>query len=294
MTGSAATGSAATGTAAPRARHRTAWLAAAWLGAVLVVIPAAWQAWAYANTRQGSASGGSAGRPVTALEIVAGGSDVTVTPRADRQVSYRADLGWSFRRPTIEESRLGDALRLTPHCPGGTGDSGLPGLRCSVRLFVTVPADIPIKVTAGSGRVDIGGLGGAVDADVDSGTLHLTGLRGPVRARVGSGQLDAGVLTSPQAEFRVGSGRATAAFLTPPEQVTARTGSGRLDLTFPTATRFRVDCEAGAGRCEVDGALRDPAAPGTLTLSAASGRAHAGYANPSVPSTPENPSTPGR
>lgn len=92
----------------------------------------------------------------------------------------------------------------------------------------------------------------------------------------------------------MGSGRATAAFLTPPEQVTARTGSGRLDLTFPTATRFRVDCEAGAGRCEVDGALRDPAAPGTLTLSAASGRAHAGYANPSVPSTPENPSTPGR
>ncbi|MGI5448122.1 hypothetical protein ACQEVM_20645 [Streptomyces sp. CA-243310] len=294
MTDTAATGTVGTGTAAPRAGRRTAWLAAAWLGAVLVVIPAAWQAWTYANTRQGSTSGSSAGRPVTALEIVAGGYDVTVTPRADRQVSYRADLGWSFRRPTIEESLLGDTLRLTPHCPGGTGDSGLPGLGCSVRLFVTVPADIPIKVTAGSGRVDIGGLGGAVDADVDSGALHLTGLRGPVRARVGSGQLDATALTSPRAELRVGSGRATAAFLTPPEQVTARAGSGRVDLIFPTATRFRVDCEAGVGRCEVDGALRDPAASGTLTLSAASGRAHAGYAGAPDPSAPEEPSTPDR
>uniref|UniRef100_A0AAU2JZ68 DUF4097 domain-containing protein n=1 Tax=Streptomyces sp. NBC_00049 TaxID=2903617 RepID=A0AAU2JZ68_9ACTN len=256
-------------------RQRRAWIVAAVLSAVLVVAPAAWQAWSYGIAQSGTLQGGSGSRPVTALEIVAGNADVTVTPRADQEVGYRAETSWSLKAPSIEESWLGDTLRLTPHCPG----EGWPGAGtgCSVRLGVTVPAGIPVKVTAGSGRVSLSGLGGTVDAEIGSGRADVTGLRGALRVKVGSGALHATDLTSPEVDLRVGSGRADVAFVTPPDRVAGRVGSGRLDLTVPAAARFRVGCEAAGGRCEVPDALRDPGSPRTLDLRADVGRAEAGY-----------------
>ncbi|MFF3859948.1 hypothetical protein [Streptomyces sp. NPDC002209] len=249
---------------------------AAVLSAVLVVAPAAWQVWAYTSTESGTLSGGSGERAVAAVEIDAGGADVRVTPRADRQVVYRAEVRWSLTAPEIEESWLGDTLKLTPRCPA-VGAVVESGLGCSVDLGVTVPAGVPVKVTAGSGTVDISGLGGAVDAEVGTGQLRLTALSGPLRASVGSGSLEASGLTSPQAELRAGAGSAVARFAAPPQRVTARAGAGHIRLTVPTATRFRVTARAGSGHCEVVPALHDPAAPGRLDISADSGSAEAGY-----------------
>ncbi|MGW7454735.1 hypothetical protein [Streptomyces sp. NPDC054787] len=260
----------------PRRTHRRAWIVAAVLGAVLVVTPVAWQAWSYGTSRSSTLTGGSDGRPVSALEIVGGDAHVTVSPRADHGVGYRAVVSWSLKAPVIEESWLGDTLRLTPHCPGGgfwlTGGGG-----CSVELGVSVPVGLPVKVTAGSGLVSLSGLAGPVDAQVDSGRIEATGLRGALRAEVASGRLRATDLASPQVDLRVGSGGADAAFVTPPDQVAGQVGSGSLTLTVPAATRFRVHCEAGSGRCEVPDALRDAGSPRGLNLRADSGRAQASY-----------------
>lgn len=262
--------------AAPRPQHRLAWIVSALLSAVLIVAPITWQVWAYRTVQSRVLVGGSDGRPVTALEIVAGDTNVTVTPRSDQEVSYRAEVSWSLKAPAIEKSWLGETLRLSPRCPG-EDDVLTAGPGCSVQLGVTVPVGIPVKVTAGSGRVDISGLGGTVDAEAGSGVVNLTGLRGALRANIGSGRLQATDLTSPQADIRVGSGRAVAAFIAPPDQVTARAGSGRLALTVPPATRFRVRCAAGQGRCEVPDGLNDPASPRGLDVSVDSGRANTGY-----------------
>ncbi|MEU9028860.1 hypothetical protein AB0D46_15265 [Streptomyces sp. NPDC048383] len=149
-----------------------------------------------------------------------------------------------------------------------------------MELNVTVPRDVPVQVSAGSGRVSLSGLDGAVDADVTSGALTLAGLRGPLRAAVGSGMLRATALGSARAEIRTGSGRAEVEFPVPPERVTGCAGSGRLDITVPAASRFRIECRSNAGRCETDAALADPASPHSLDLTAGSGRVHAG---PSAP-----------
>ncbi|MEW2414510.1 hypothetical protein AB0953_12400 [Streptomyces sp. NPDC046866] len=267
-------GAPASGTGRPP--HRTAWIMAAALSAVFIVAPAAWQVWAYGSTRDGTLSGGSGGRAVTALEIDAGSADVRISPRADRQVAYRAQVSWSLAAPVIEESWLGDTLKLTPHCPGPEGLRDT-GLGCSVDLGVTVPAGIPVKVTGGSGTVEVSGLGGAVDAEVGAGQLRLTALRGPLRAKVGAGSLEASGLTSPQADIRAGAGAAVARFAAPPERITARAGSGHLELRVPEASLFRVTSRVGAGRCEVAPGLNDPAAPGQLDIAADAGRAEAGY-----------------
>ncbi|MET9881663.1 hypothetical protein ABZZ20_00620 [Streptomyces sp. NPDC006430] len=264
------------GGAPPRSPQRTAWIVVAILSAVLVVAPVARQVWSYRSTQSGTLNGGSGERSVAALEIDAGSADVRISPRSDRQVAYRADMRWSLTRPEIEESWLGDTLRLTPRCPaaGGVMKSSVG---CSVDLGVTVPAGIPVKVTAGSGTVDISGLGAAVDAEVGAGQLRLSALSGPLRASVGSGSLDASGLTSPQADIRAGAGAAVARFAAPPQRVTARAGTGRLRLTVPTATRFQVTARAGSGHCEVAPGMHDPAAPGRLDISTAAGRAEAGY-----------------
>ncbi|WP_158708507.1 hypothetical protein [Streptomyces sp. NRRL S-244] len=243
-----------------------------------VVAPAAWQVWSYASSQSesGTLSGGSGERPVSAVEIDAGGADVRLTPRSDGQVVYRAEVRWSVEAPKIEESWLGDTLKLTPRCPAA-GDLLASGIGCSVDLGVTVPAGVPVKVTAGSGTVVVSGLGGAVDAEVGAGTLRLSALRGPLRASVGSGSLEASGLSSPQAEIRAGTGSAVARFAAPPERLTARAGAGRLRLTVPADTRFRVTAHAGAGRCDVAPGMDDPAATGRLDISADAGRAEAGY-----------------
>lgn len=152
---------------------------------------------------------------------------------------------------------------------------------CSVRLAVTVPTGVPVKVSGTSGRIGVSGLEGTVDADVQSGSLNLSGLRGPLRANVDSGSLHAVGLASRQVDVRAGAGRADVRFVAPPDRITARAGSGRLDLTLPEATRYRVTGHVGSGRCEVDHTLRDPSAPRTLDLSADSGTATAGHRAPS-------------
>ncbi|MFE4210707.1 hypothetical protein ACFRSX_14325 [Streptomyces goshikiensis] len=265
--------------APPRPVHRRAWITAALLSAVLVLAPFAWQVFAHGVTQSRVLYGGSGGRPVTAVEIVGGDANVSVTPRSDREVGYRAEVRWSLGAPVIEESWLGGSLRLTPRCSGEGSLLGAGG-GCSVSLGVTVPDGIPVKVTAGSGRVAVKGLSGNVDASVGSGALTLTGLRGELRAEVGSGSLVAGDLTSARADVRVGSGRGEAAFLTPPERVTARVASGRVRLTVPAAGRFRVGCEVGPGRCEVPEALSDPASGRVLDIAVDSGRAQVGYPDP--------------
>ncbi|MFD8982726.1 hypothetical protein [Streptomyces sp. NPDC059564] len=265
----------------PRASrtHRRAWQYAALSGSVLVLLSAGRQVWAEGSLHSGVLSGGSAGQAVTAVEIVAGGADVTVTPRGDGQVGYRADVRWSLRRPEIEQSRLGDTLRLTPRCAGDTDtEADAPG--CSVRLAVTVPTGIPVKVSGTSGRISVSGLEGTVDADVRTGSLTLDGLRGALRANVGSGVLNATGLACRVAVVRAGAGLADVRFLTPPDRVSASVGSGRLDLTLPTDTGYRVTSRVGAGRCEVADTLRDPSSPRTLDLAADSGSAQAGHRPP--------------
>ncbi|MEU3726807.1 hypothetical protein [Streptomyces sp. NPDC031705] len=257
-------------------RQRLAWYTAAALSSVLVLVAAAWQVGTDSGLRSRTVDGGSGGRAVAAVEVVAGASEVSITPRGDRQVGYRADFAWLFEEPAVEESWLGDTLKLTPHCPRDalTLSAG-PG--CSVRLAVTVPAGIPVRVSGGSGRISVSGLAGTVDAETGSGTLALADLRGPLRARVGSGTLRATGLTVPQADIRAGSGRADARFAAPPEHVTARAGAGRLDLALPPGTRYRVTQRAGPGHCEVEDALDDPSAARTLDIAADSGRAGAAY-----------------
>ncbi|MFD0356056.1 hypothetical protein ACFVHW_20310 [Streptomyces sp. NPDC127110] len=267
-----------TGSAAGGSGQRLAWYTAAALSAVLVVSAAAWQAGTGAGVHRGTAVGGSGGRTVTAVEVVAGPSDVSVTPRGDAQVGYRAELTWSFREPEVEESWLGDTLRLTPHCPADSFGIGIgAGSGCSVRLAVTVPAGVPLKVSGGSGRIGVSGMAAAVDAETGAGTLVLADLRGPLRARVGDGTLRATGLTVPQADIRAGAGRADARFAAPPEQVTARAGAGRLELVLPPDTRYRVSCRAGLGRCEATDPLNDPAAARTLDIAVEAGHATASY-----------------
>lgn len=260
----------------PRPKHRILWILAALLGAVFVALPAAWEAGAYGITRTGTLHGGSAGHPVTALRIAGGGANITVRPRGDQAVGYRAEVAWSRQKPVIEESWQDGTLTLTPHCPHE--DSWLTAaVSCSVQLGVGVPAGLPVTVTAASGRVDIGGLGGAVDVRVDSGRVQLAGLRGAIRARVGSGRVEATALTSPEIDLVIGSGRAAVDFVAPPQKVTADIGDGRLALTVPDATTFRVGSRAGWGRIDLGAGMSDPASPRTLDLTVGSGRADARY-----------------
>ncbi|MFJ5547384.1 hypothetical protein [Streptomyces sp. NPDC093225] len=261
---------------APR-RARTAWYAVAAVSAALVLVPVASWAVSRQARHQEALAGGSGAQRVRAVEIEVDDASVSVTPGSGGAVDYRGTARWFGQRPTVEQSLLGDVLRLTARC----SDGGLPlvvGPGCSLDLAVTVPKGVPVRVESASGPIGLSGLTGPVDARSASGEVRLYGLGGPVRAEVGSGTVRATALTSAQAEVRVGSGSAVVGFAAPPGSVTGTADSGSLHVTLPPGVRYRVRCTAGSGTCTVSDALRDPRAAGVLRLSADSGSADADYA----------------
>ncbi|MEV7413711.1 hypothetical protein [Streptomyces sp. NPDC089919] len=255
-----------------RPRHRGGWYAAAVLGALLVLVPLGLRLWSQGTVHSRPLAGGSLGHPVRAVEIDAGGAELTVAPGPDGRVDYRGTVRAPAGRAAVVRQWRGDTLLLAVRCEGPQ----LPGLGCAVTVGVTVPAALPLRLAGGSGTAVVSGLRGPVRVAGGSGTVVLRGLAGPVTAEVGSGTLRGVALTSPLAEVRAGSGQALMDFAAPPDRLTGEAGSGTVRIGLPPGTGYRTQCSARSGSCAVAGALTDPGAPRTLRLTAGSGTASAG------------------
>ncbi|MEU8966047.1 DUF4097 family beta strand repeat-containing protein [Streptomyces sp. NPDC048491] len=271
-----ATGRRGTKEAGGRARHRGAWIAVAIIGALGIVVPCVFSLVAGAISRTDRYVGPDNGRahPVTAVEVDAGVSRITVTSGPAGHVTVNGSFTWSMKRPVVEQTWDGDTLKLKTRCTGFV-DRYLQN--CQVDLDLAVPTGVSLKVHGGSGEIKVHDLAGPVDLHGGSGGIKLYGLKGPVRASVGSGELQAVQLASPNASLEAGSGTIDADFATAPQHVEADTGSGSVDITVPQGARYRVTGHSGSGGRSIQDELIDSGSDRVIDATTGSGSVDIGY-----------------
>ncbi|MFE9534099.1 DUF4097 domain-containing protein [Streptomyces sp. NPDC006691] len=265
-----------TNRAGERPRHRGAWIAVAIAGALGIVVPCVVYtvAGAISRTERYASPDNGRAHPVTAVEVDAGVSAITVTSGPVGHVTVNGRLTWAMKRPVVEQTWDGDTLKLKTRCTGFV-DRYLQN--CQVDLDLAVPAGVGLTVHSGSGETTVRDLTGPVDLHGGSGGIKLYGLKGPVKASVGSGELRAVQLASPNASLEAGSGTIEADFATAPQYLKARTGSGSVDLTVPQGARYRVTGQSGSGSRSVQDDLIDKGSDRVIDANTGSGSVNIGY-----------------
>lgn len=136
----------------------------------------------------------------------------------------------------------------TYHVDGGKLVLDGCGSGCRVDYEIVVPPGTTIHGQSTSGSIDVTGLSGG-DLQTTSGDVDADEISGPVRANSNSGSLSVELVS--------------------PQDVTAETDSGDIDLRVPRDT-YRVLTDHTSGHADV-GVTTDPAGAHTLDLRATSG-----------------------
>jgi DUF4097 and DUF4098 domain-containing protein YvlB len=141
-----------------------------------------------------------------------------------------------------------------------------------MQLRVQVPPDVGLRVTGGSGNVQVADLQGPVTAEVGSGNVTARNLAGGADLRTGSGNVTAdGVRGGVSADSGSGDLRLTAVS----GEIAAHADSGNVTASVSTSTR--VIAESGSGNVAVtlgqpfDGMLEAHAGSGNVTISLPAG-----------------------
>jgi hypothetical protein len=272
MTGPAGTdpaGADSMGTGAGRERRRGVWVALAIATAVVVVLPAALWVWGMVIRRTVSAAD-TYRRPITDVEIDAGGARVSVGPGGTGgQVRVVTRLTWALSKPKVERIWAGELLLIRFSCDGGRWV--YRDLECGAEIDVQVPPEVRVRAETGSGRLRVRGISGDLRLEAGSGAIELAEVRGRVWARASSGEITGTGLASPSVEAEVGSGRLAFGFAAPPRRVKASAGSGMVQITVPSGSYYRVDVQAGSGSVRVDPALHDRSSPNGIVAKTGSG-----------------------
>jgi len=248
-------------------RRRGLWLTLASLTGFVVLAPTAGQVYGW-MFEQSSESSWSETHPITAVRVDVTSGDVRIGPGGAGQARVRESLRWVVHEPSVRETWDGDSLVVTVLCDGG--GFLLPD-ECSADLDVTVPASVPVTVTARSGDVSAGGMSGAVHVQTDSGDIQLTGDSGTVVAHAISGSVSGQGLTAADADVQAESGDVDLGFTAVPQRVVCRVVSGDTLILVPRGDGYLVTGQTASGERDVDPSLENNQSSRMLSIDSESG-----------------------
>jgi hypothetical protein len=218
---------------------------------------------------------------VSEIVLTGGGSgDVTVTTAAipDTRIKRIVRTDGSAD-PQASYQLAGTVLTLDTTC----------GPQCMVSYEIQAPTGVAVRgrlgsgnitlsdiatadVTVGSGDVLIDRASGAVSMKSGSGDVVANDLVGGATLVTGSGDVDAHGLSGGKAvHAQTGSGTVTVE-LAEAASVTARAGSGDIELTVPDGA-YQVKTRTGSGDSELLGLVDDPNAKNIIEVQTGSGDA---------------------
>ena len=185
---------------------------------------------------------------VTALALVTDNGAIDVTGADIDEIrietTYREhDRGDGASEVTV----VGDRLHIEGSCDSSWYE------QCSVSYRIVLPAEMAVTLDTDNGRIDLGDLGGRIDAYSDNGAI------------------DAARLAAPEVHAESDNGHVALAFSTAPDTVEARSDNGRVDVTVPaSAAAYAVDAVSDNGDVDVSVAT-DPTSERTIDASSDNG-----------------------
>lgn len=218
---------------------------------------------------------------VSEIVLTGGGSgDVTVTTAAVSDTRIKRIVRTDGSTDPQASYRLeGTVLTLATTC----------GERCTVSYEIQAPAGVAVRGRLGSGTIALSDIATA-EVQVASGDVRVTRASGAVSMKSGSGDISAedllggatlvtgsgdiaahGLGGGKAVRVQTGSGDVTVE-LAEAASVTARAGSGDIDLTVPDGA-YQVKAHNGSGDSELLGLVDDPKAKNIIEVQTGSGDA---------------------
>lgn len=259
-------------------RGRRAWLFAGGILTPVAVLLSTVTLWSWANelAAETETQHQTYTQPVSRVVLNLRDGDITLTPGEAGQVVIERRLEWSESKPTIEETWAGDTLEITSRC---AGESTL-GVRphCAVAYIMRVPPDVAIDARTVASKIDVRHLRGDLRLSELSGDVNVTNITGRLRVQTTSGGITGAGLRCGQVEVQATSGDVHLGFAAAPQQLTAKTESGNVDIAMPDDDTYRVVVDTSAGDTEIR-VRQDPGAARTIGVQTSRGDVHIRYAS---------------
>ncbi len=259
-------------------RGRRAWLFAGGILTTVAVLLSTVTLWSWTNelAAETETQHQTYTQPVSRVVLNLHDGDITLTPGEADQVVIERRLEWSDSKPTIEEQWAGDILTIMSRCAGGS----TLGVRshCAVAYIMAVPPDVEIDAHTVASRIDVRDLSGDLQLSESSGDVDVTNTTGRLSVQTTSGDITGIGLRSGQLEVHATSGDIHLGFAAAPQQLTAKTGSGNVDIAVPDDDAYRVVVETSAGDTEIT-IRQDPGAARTIGVQTSRGDVHIRYAS---------------
>ncbi|MEU3461315.1 DUF4097 family beta strand repeat-containing protein [Streptomyces sp. NPDC006733] len=195
---------------------------------------------------------------VSAVEVGTGSGDVRIRPGTGggvtihRTVHYDGDT-----KPTPGQKVENGRLTFTDGCDD-----------CSIDYELTVPAGVSVKVSTGSGDVDVQGVASA-NLKTGSGDLDVAGIPGALTTVAGSGDLTATGLGGSDVSATASSGEIQLTFAKPPQKLAVKASSGDVVVHVPGGP-YATDVSTGSGDEHVT-VPTDPSATARIQVKTGSG-----------------------
>lgn len=200
---------------------------------------------------------------VRAVDVDAGTGDLQVVADGGSRTQVEARESWSFSRVRHSERVVDGVLQLRASCPDWYG-------QCGLSYVVHVPAGTAVRARSGAGDLEVSGVGD-VDAQASSGDVRVRDTTGTLVVRASSGDVRVTGARAGRVSARTGSGDLDLTLAAAPDDLEASAGSGDLTVRLPDdGGGYRVSTRTGSGDERV-GVRRDDTARRALDLRTGSG-----------------------
>ena len=166
-------------------------------------------------------------QPVGTLAVDARAAKVTLET-GDGPVTVTEILRYSNDKPATSHTVDGDTLKLSE-----TGCGSGVNVRCDVEYQIRVPRQTAASITTQAGPVTVRGLDGRLTVATDAGTVNGDGL------------------TSASTVVTTKAGLVKLVYAAAPDQVTAETDVGGVEVRVPGGQSYAVDISTTVGASDV-------------------------------------------
>jgi hypothetical protein len=208
---------------------------------------------------------------VTRVVVSASSGDIRLTGTPPGRVVVDGRLSGTGRLPTMTVDVHGPVATLRASCPWTFF------LSCGATIDIAVPPGVAVEAHTSSGDLRATDVRGPVDLRTSSGDVRASGGAGTMTLHTSSGDVRGSGLRATSVDARSSSGDVTIAQAVAPDQVTAWTSSGDVEVSVPSdATTYAVRARTSSGKQDVQ-VRTDPDSVHRIDLRSGSGDVSVGY-----------------